>query len=512
MREEANGSLILSRIKWGSGRRTEARSCAASSNLREFHKRTSQAERPVKMLRAIRLAVIHALCGLSLAGLAAPPAWAQAWWVGVDGKPEIEHGFLPVPSIGSSLPQNGDPTGSRKWLGERGVIFGLEYTNDLLSNVYGGIRTGTIDQGKLQGVVTIDFDKLAGWNGLSMFANFFQIHNTGRIRRDYVGGINTIAAIEAVPSTRLSEVWIEQKFGDRASLRVGQLAADSEFFFSDLSGMFLQSDWPTIAAVNLPSGGAAYPLSTPGVRLTVEPSKNVWLRFAVLNGDPAGPGPGDEQLRNRNGLNFRVTDPPFIIGEAEFQHNNGTKDEGLATTLKLGGWGHVGEFNDQRFATDHTFLADPLSSGIPLQHRGNNGFYAIIDQQLYRPKGGNEQSGISIFSRMSISASDRNLVDRYIDGGIVFAGLFPSRPNDRFGASVIYSRFSNSIQAFDQDKVLFTGMPGVIRDYEANLELTYMAEIVPGWTIQPDLQFVWHPSGDASKNATVAGVRSLRRY
>ena len=85
--------------------------------------------------------------------------------------------------------------------------------------------------------------------------------------------------------------------------------------------MFLQSDWPTIAAVNLPSGGAAYPLSTPGVRLKVDPVKDVSLLVAVLNGDPAGPGPGDEQLRNRYGLNFRVQDPPFFIGEAQFQRN-----------------------------------------------------------------------------------------------------------------------------------------------------------------------------------------------
>ena len=108
-----------------------------------------------------------------------------------------------------------------------------------------------------------------------------------------------------MPTTRLSEVWLEQSFaGGKASLKVGQLAADSEFFFSELSTMFLQSDWPTIAAVNLPSGGAAYPLSTPGVRLKVDPVKNVSLLLAVLNGDPAGPGPGDEQLRNRYGLNF----------------------------------------------------------------------------------------------------------------------------------------------------------------------------------------------------------------
>ena len=136
-----------------------------------------------------------------------------------------------------------------------------------------------------------------------------------------------------------------------------------------------------------------------------------------------GRGSGDEQIRNRYGLNFRVNDPPFVIGEAEFQHNMGKTDKGLATTLKLGGWGHFGQFNDQRFAIDGVLLADPAGSGVPIQHRGNYGIYAVIDQQLYRPNGGDSQSGISVFSRMSMSPSDRNPIDAYIDGGIVFAGI-----------------------------------------------------------------------------------------
>jgi porin len=460
-----------------------------------------------RLFGLICVCVIMALVGVSAAS-------AQAWWHSIEhGPPEIQHGFLPVPSIATSLPQNGDPAGFRQWLAERGVVYGFEYTNDLLANVRGGNKTGAIDQGKLQGVLTVDFGKLAGWNGLSLFANFFQIHNTGRIRRDYVGGINTIAAIEAVPTTRLSEVWLEQKFaGDRVSLRAGQLAADTEFFFSDISGIFLQSDWPTIAAVNLPSGGAAYPLSTPGVRLKVLPSENVALLFAVLNGDPAGPPPPDEQVRNRYGLNFRVGDPAFIIGEGQFRRNHGKNDTGLSTTLKLGGWGHFGQFDDQRFAVGGMLLADPASSGIATTHRGNYGLYAVIDQQLYRPRGGDSHSGISVFSRMSISPSDRNLISAYIDGGIVFADMIPQRPHDRFGASVTYAKFSDSTRAYDIDTARLTGVSGPIRDYETNLELTYVAQIVPGWTVQPNLQFIWHPSGDATRNATVVGARSIWRY
>jgi porin len=454
-----------------------------------------------------------AACGVAML-FQVSAASAQAWWDSIPpGQLEVQAGGIPVPSIATSMPYRGDPAGFRKWLAERGVVYGVEYTNDVLSNVHGGTRTGTIDQGKLHGILTVDFDTLAGWQGLTLFANFFQIHNTGRMRRDYVGGINTIAAIEAVPTTRLSEVWFEQRFaGGQASFKIGQIAADTEFFYSDASWIFLQSDWPTISAVNLPSGGAAYPLSTPGFRFKVDPVKNVTLMFELLNGDPAGPGPGDEQLRNKYGLNFRVQDPPFMIGEVQLRRNTDKDDERLATTLKLGSWGHVGRFNDQRYAVGGFLLADPAGSGIPLQHRGNSGFYAVIDQQLYRPKGGDAQSGISLFTRMSISPSDRNLIDRYIDGGILFAGLIPGRPDDKFGASVIYAKFSDSVRAFDRDQVLFTGMPGTIRDFETNLELTYQAQIVPGWYVQPDLQFVWHPNGDATRNAIVTGVRSIWRY
>jgi porin len=453
----------------------------------------------------MRLAAQYCIVAVAIpAGLSG--AAAQEWW------DATRHG-IPVPSIASSLPHNGDPSGMRRWLGERGVIFGLEYTNDLLANVHGGSRTGAIDQGKLHGILMVDLDRLFGLRGLSFFANAFQIHNTGRMRRDYVGGINTIAAIEATPATRLSELWLEQRFADgKASLRVGQLTADAEFFYSDASQLFLQSDWATITALNLPSGGAAYPLSTPGVRLKLDPSKDVSLLLAVFNGDPAGPGPGDAELRNRHGLNFRVQDPPFIIGELQLRTNHGKQDLGLARTLKLGAWVHAGDFDDKRLAIEGRLLADPAGSGIPVQRRGNSGLYAVIDQQLYRPPGGNHESGITVFSRMSVSPSDRNVISAYVDGGVVFAGLVPHRPDDKFGASFIYARFSDRVRAFDRDRIVFTGMPGVVRDYELNLELTYQAQIIPGWTVQPVLTRIWHPSGDASRDALVTGVRSIWRY
>ncbi len=117
------------------------------------------------------------------------------------------------PSIATSLPQHGDPFGIRKYLYDRGISYNVIYTNDVLGNMRGGIRRGTIDQGKFEGQLLVDLEKLAGWKDWTFYANAFGIYNSGRIRRDYVGGMNTIAAIEATPTVRLSELWAERWFG-----------------------------------------------------------------------------------------------------------------------------------------------------------------------------------------------------------------------------------------------------------------------------------------------------------
>ena len=97
--------------------------------------------------------------------------------------------------------------------------------------------------------------------------------------------------------------------------------------------------------------------------------------------------------------------------------------------------------------------------------------------------------------------------------GIVFAGLIPGRPDDKFGAIYEYARYSNSVRGAEADEIALTGVPQVIQDYEANLEINYLFQIVPGWTLQPVLTYVWHPDGGASAvDALVIGARSIWHY
>ena len=424
---------------------------------------------------------------------------------------------IPTPSIATSLPADGDPAGARKWLAERGITYGFVYTSEGLGNLSGGVRQGGLYAGKLEGLVAADLEKLIGWRGLNFFANAFQIHNTSGQRDHHFQSLITISNIEAVPSTRLSELWLEQKlFDDRFSIRAGQLAADVEFFFSDYGKMFINSDWPTITGANLPSGGPAYPLSTPGIRLKFDPSANWSALVALFNGDP-----GNQATVNRTGTNFRVNDPPLLMGEMQYRYNQDKDAQGLAGVLKFGGWHHFGKFEDLRFDSTGLSLASPLSSGTARLFRGTSGIYGIIDQQIYRPKGGDAQSGISVFSRISGTPSDRNLVDFFLDAGIVFSGMLPGRPDDRFGASFTYAHISHWAQALDRDTIAFTGIGQPCRDFELTIELSYLAQVRPGWTLQPLVQYIVHPGGhvpdphfpsSAVKSGALIGLRSTVIY
>lgn len=437
----------------------------------------------------------------------AEPAMAEP--VPVDGIPPL--------SIATSMAASGDPTGSRKWLAQHGITYGLIYTGEVLGNESGGMRRGGLYEGKLEAFTAIDFERLAGWQGLSFFGNAFQIHRTSGMRGNHFNSLITISNIEAVPSTRLSELWLEKKFfDDRFGFRFGQLAADTEFFVSDYSKMFLSSDWPTITGANLPSGGPAYPLATPGVRLRFDPDKSWSALLALFNGNP-----GDQGTINRTGTNFRVNDPPLLMGEIQYRYNQGKDAEGLAGILRLGAWHHFGMFDHQRFDPSGVSLAHPLSNGIARQFRGATGIYGVIDQQIYRPEGSGPDSGVSVFSRVSATPSDRSLVNFFLDAGIVFCGMIPSRPDDRFGASFIYVNISDQARAFDHDMIAFSGTERPIRDYEMTIELSYQAQIKPGWTLQPTFQYVLHPGGRISdpyaperpiRNGAIFGLRTTIAY
>jgi porin len=416
----------------------------------------------------------------------------------------------PSPATADQQPQNphaggywerdlltGDWGGLRTDWESHGVQLGANDIGEILGNLTGGVRRGAIYEGRLEVLLNLDLEKIAGWSGATVHANAYQIHGRGLSANDLGNNLLVASNIEAERATRLFDLWLEQHlWTNLVSVRIGQLAADDEFIVSQYASLFVNSTFgfPGITATDLPSGGPAYPLSTPGVRVKVEPTGQFSLMGAVFNGDPAGRGLGTPQSRDPSGTAFRVNDDAFAIAEAAYALNQGKDATGLPGTYKLGGWYHSGRFPDQRFDAAGLSLANPASSGVPAQHRGDFGLYAVIDQLVWRAPD-NKDQGLGVFLRVSGSPSDRNELDFYADSGLNYRGLLPGRGDDILGLGVAYARISDAASGFDRDLNFFTGSSRPVRDYEMALELTYRAQLAPWWILQPDLQVIFHPEG-----------------
>jgi porin len=74
-------------------------------------------------------------------------------------------------------------------------------------------------------------------------------------------------------------------------------------------------------------------------------------------------------------------------------------------------------------------------------------------------------------------------------------GLWDQRPDDSIGIAASYSRLSPSLRDVASGTTFFKNTALPLRDYELVFELTYQAQLVAGWTVKPDFQYIFHPGG-----------------
>jgi porin len=417
-------------------------------------------------------------------------------------------GFFEQDRLSGSLFEGG--------LADKGVeIFG-GYTVDVFGNTTGGLKTGTVYTGLLDFGVNLDLEKMVGWEGASVNTTWLWL--SGRdASEDLADNFLTISNIAGFNTLRMFELWFQQTvWDDKFSLRIGQLAADSEFVISDHAGLFINAafGWPAFTYMNLPEGGPGYPMGTPGARLSFSPVE--WFTFMTA----AFQGNVFAQDVNRHGFRWRLdAETGFtFLNEAQVRWNQREEETGLAGQFKAGAWFQTGENADA--------LSESTSSG-------NYGFYAIVDQSLFREpgagnatpsglskdgktvvdaKGGKDfktplsyeksNQGLGWFGRMAFTKADRNFINFYFDTGLAYTGLIPGRDADQLGVAFAYAQLSDGARS----SLLEEGSSPI--GAEMVLEVTYLAQITPWLTIQPDLQYVINPGGATNLgNALVVGGR-----
>lgn len=419
----------------------------------------------------------------------------------------------------------GDWGGVRTRLSDRGITFGLSDLNETLGNASGGTRRGVIYEGLTEMSMGLDTGKAFGWEGGTFNVSAVQIRGRGLSYNNLDNNLNTVSSAEASRGTLLFELWYEQlMFDKKLGVRIGQMAADQEFMISQYAALFVNSTfgWNTLVSADLPSGGPAYPLATPGVRVRWIPSDRWALLAAAFNGNPAGPGQGNPQLRDPSGTAFRLNDGVFAIAEVQYGLNQGEGATGLPGTYKLGAFYNSNGFPDQRFNVAGLSLANPLAEGTAPKNRGANyGLYGVVDQLVWR-RPGSKDGGVGVFLRATGVPNVKNLVSFYADAGVTWKGPFESRPDDTVGLGFAYARISERASKLDSDTRYYTANPAYpIRRNESVLELTYQAQVTGWLQVQPTAQYVFNllggvlnPANPGKRlgDAAVFGLRATVTY
>ena len=386
--------------------------------------------------------------------------------------------------LGGATPahaQDERPTGYPRSANERSdkaVTLSAVYVADIRSNVSGGIARGTRYLDNLDLQVAIDADRLVGWHGARLF--LYGIHNNGAsLSGDLVGDAQGISNIETnVRAARLFEAWVEQDIGRNASIKVGLYNLNSEFDTTQSGGLFLISSHgigPDFAQSGR-RGPSIFPVTSLAVRGELKLGEH-WLgRVAVLDGVP-----GDPSHPARTAIKLSSQDGALVVSEVDYL-DHGTK-------AAIGVWGYTAQFDDVR-------SSDPTAP-----RRGNKGAYVFVEHRLIGSRA-DDAHGLAGWLRLGIADTRFNRIGRYLGGGLVETGLTPGRPVDQIGVSVASAGFGDR---YRRDPAVDDGD----RDArEVVIETAYNAVLTEWLSVQPDLQYVMNPGGDAKfKNAIVVGLR-----
>lgn len=420
--------------------------------------------------------------------------------------------YTPHPSnyIGSKEWWNGDAAlgdwwGTRNWLVEEGVEFSFTYTNNLAGNPVGGMRSGfTYTDNTLIGM-TLDFEKLIGWEGASLTISGLNRSGTS-LSEHYIGNQFTVQQIYGGQTAMFYSLAFRQLlFDGKVDIKIGRFATGDDFASSPVYWLYMNNGIdgnPQALPVN--TQFSAYPWAVWAARLRVNPTPE-WnaqigiyqVSDRVFDREYHGL---DWSIRPSDGI-LLITQigwtPEFFKRPVENTASDGKslhdkktvvpERKGLPGHYWFGAYWSPWEFS--QFGTDETA-------------RNSYGFYWHADQMIYQEAPGSDQ-GLTIWSAFVLSPQ-QNIAKLpfQVNGGLAYKGLFPTRDNDYTIFGVAYGKFSSDYAQTVEDQGL--GYP----DYELVFEWAYRLQLNPFTYVQPDVQWVINPGGTGRiPNALVLGAQ-----
>lgn len=286
-----------------------------------------------------------------------------------------------------------------------------------------------------------------------------------------VGDVQGASNIEASPTRRVYEVWLETGVGGGdGSLRVGLYDLNSEFYVTGPAALFLNASHGIGSEFGLTgeAGPSVYPLTSLAVRLDVPVGAASRWRTAVLDGVPGIPGRPDAW-----GIALSRDEGALIVSEVERAWSGGS------VRVVAGGWVYTASFPE-------------LGTEVERRSWGNGGLYLLAEGDLAGC--GDGEGCLQGFARLGKAAARFNTVATGAGGGVVYR----SSPDGwAVGAGITHAGPGGPYR-----RAMRLGA------HEVNWELTGLVPLGRHLAVQPDVQFVHDPGMAAGySHAVVAGLR-----
>ena len=365
--------------------------------------------------------------------------------------------------------------GVRPKLERRGITFAGSLTVDSSREFTGGGEPGSDTIRYLLDIRgSFDLDKLAGIPGASASVDFQQQDGPNGSQR--LGDIQRYDNIDADGRTQISEAWYQQYlFNQKVRVKVGKVDANTEFALPDRTASFINSSFaysPTI--LNMPT----YPDPAMSLNVFVYPASWLYLGYGIYDGAMAeGISTGDHSPKTL----WQGPGDFFQIGEAGVRWQFG--GEKLSGHFALGGY-----FENASVAT---------FSGA--RQHGAAGGYLVLEQQFIKTSRAGQDDGRGLFGFFQFGWANEHVseVAAHVGEGLVWVGLMGKKNPDTAGLGVTTATLSQAPGA------------GFTEHAETSIEAFYACQLSDWLNVQPDVQYIVHPGGDATRRDALVGTLRL---
>lgn len=326
------------------------------------------------------------------------------------------------------------------------------YILDTFGNV-GGIKDGAAVLGR--------GDLTASFNGSAIGLPRGEIYvdlmttNGSQLSSRLVGDAQTVDNIDAPNSLRPLEAWAQYYLTRHLRAKLGLIDLNAEFDVQDVGALFLNSSAGIGPAFSQSgkNGPSIFPITSSGAILDYR-FRHAAVRiglFDALAGSTVDP--------NRLVIRWPGADGSLLVGEVDLQLAD-------SATLRFGAWRYGHE----------------LETLLPQAGRGRSeGAYGVIEGQLWHDR--SDRLRLDSWIQIGLANDTVNQIGAYAGGGFVLHS-----GSDKLGLAAYQARLG--------DPAIAAAALDGTRRYraETTFELTWSHRVLDYLTLQPDMQYVIHPS------------------